>query len=100
MIIVILLAGWGPLFVVDYIRVTRPDLDAAYVPQAIAMQWLPITVLCSVIAGALILVHGFIFLFRRLGIALRAESDVDECQMRVVVERASDTSGLRLKVET
>ena len=67
MIIIFLVAGWGPLFVADFVRVTHPDLAADYAPQAFAMQWLPVTVLCSVIAGALILVHGFIFLFRHLG---------------------------------
>ena len=67
MIIVVLVVGWGPVFVADCVRARHsdPDLVAEYLH--FVMQWLSITVLCSVIAGALTLVHGFIFLFRLLG---------------------------------
>ena len=50
MIVVFLALAWGPLFIAEYVRVTRPDLSASYQPQSFAMQWMRVTVLCSVLA--------------------------------------------------
>lgn len=65
MILVVLIIGWGPEFVADAVRALRPDLDAAYVPQAFAIGWFAVTLFCSVAAVVLATVHG-IFLTRRL----------------------------------
>lgn len=39
--------GWMPVFIAEMVRMSSPALDAAYKPQAFAMHWIPITVLCS-----------------------------------------------------
>jgi hypothetical protein len=51
MILVFLAVGWGPVFVADFVRTSRPDLSANYAPQAFAMGWLAITIRCSILAG-------------------------------------------------
>jgi hypothetical protein len=66
-IIAMLALGWGPLYVAEFIRRVRPDLDASYAPQAFGMGWMAITLLCSLVAGVLAVVHLIRFLMRLLG---------------------------------
>jgi hypothetical protein len=51
MILAFLAAGWGPVFIADLVRTSRPDLSARYVPQAFAMSWLVVVVPCSLLAA-------------------------------------------------
>jgi hypothetical protein len=66
-IVVFLVVGWGPAFVGDWVRVMRPDPDFLAEYTHFLMQWIFITLWCSVIAFALIVVHSCIFVFRLLG---------------------------------
>jgi hypothetical protein len=63
MIVVLVIVGWGPIFIAEAVRRTSPELDAGYRPQSFAMQWMLITVLCSVLAILLVLVHALRLLF-------------------------------------
>jgi hypothetical protein len=45
-----LAVGWAPLFIADFVRGARPDLDGAYLPQAFAIAWMPVTALFSILA--------------------------------------------------
>ena len=40
MIGLLLSLAWGPLFVADWVRTTRPDLDASYKPQTFGIAWM------------------------------------------------------------
>lgn len=74
MILVFLAVGWGPLFVADFVRTSRPDLSANYVPQAFAMGWLTITIRCSILAGVYIVGYAIrliVMLGRKLLVNLR-----------------------------
>ena len=42
-IMFLLVLGWGPAFIAEAVRNARPDLDAAYVPQHYALQWIRVT---------------------------------------------------------
>jgi hypothetical protein len=65
LIVNVLAFGWGPLFVADQIRSIRPDLDAAYILQAIGMNWLIVTVRCTQLAILLALAQSLIWLCAR-----------------------------------
>ncbi len=70
MILVFLAVAWCPLFMADLVRVMRPDLDASYTTQAFAMGWMGITMICSLLAIVLSVVHlvrFFLRLFSRDG---------------------------------
>lgn len=67
MIIVLLALGWGPLFIAEFVRGARPDLDAEYRPQAFAMGWLGITMICSFLAVVFAIVHLLRLVVQRLG---------------------------------
>jgi hypothetical protein len=57
MIIVLLVMGWGPLFIAEFIRHARPDLDAS--SEGFGMAWgMGITVLCSFLAVILAVIHA------------------------------------------
>ena len=58
MILVALAIGWAPLFIAELVRQARPDLDAAYRPQAFGMAWMFVTVVCSLLALLLAAVHA------------------------------------------
>ena len=58
MIAVFLMVGWGPVFLAELVGRLRPDLDAAYVPQAFVMSWIREGMVCSVLAIALSVIHG------------------------------------------
>jgi len=58
MILLSLVAGWGPVFLAELVREARPDLDARYVPQAFAMGWIVVSLWCSVLAVAPAIGHG------------------------------------------
>ena len=58
MILLFLAVGWGPVFIADFVRTSRADLSAHYVPQAFAMGWLPVTLHCSIWAGVYIVGHA------------------------------------------
>ncbi len=64
MILVALVIAWGPLVISDAVGVLRPDLDAAYVPQAFAMGWMGMTILFSAVAVVLAIMHGIFLIFR------------------------------------
>jgi hypothetical protein len=51
MIVVLVIVGWGPIFIAEAVRRTSTDLDAAYRPQSFAMQWMLITVVCSILTN-------------------------------------------------
>jgi hypothetical protein len=57
MIVVLVIIGWGPLFIAELVRQSRPDLDANYSPQAFGMAWMGITLLCSVLAVIVSVIH-------------------------------------------
>jgi len=57
MILVCIAVAWGPLFIAEWVRHARPDLNASYGPQGFAMAWMFITLWFSILAAALILVH-------------------------------------------
>ena len=61
-IVVLVTVGWGPIFIAEFVRRARPDLDANYIPQHFAMQWIRTTALCSffAIAAALVWITRFI----------------------------------------
>jgi hypothetical protein len=50
LVVLFLAIGWGPLFVAEFVRTARPDLDASYVPQHFAMQWMRTAALFSLLA--------------------------------------------------
>jgi len=58
MIAVFLVIGWGPLFVADFVRTTRPDLSARYAPQGFAMDWIRVTRDCTVLAVCYVIGHA------------------------------------------
>jgi hypothetical protein len=72
MILVFLAVGWGPVFIAEFVRTTRPDLSANYGPQAFAMGWLAITIHCSILAVVYTIGHA-IRLIVMLGRQLLAE---------------------------
>jgi hypothetical protein len=57
-IVVLVVVGWGPIFIADAVRSASPNLDASYRTQSFAMQWMLVTVPCSVLASILMLVHA------------------------------------------
>jgi hypothetical protein len=67
MIIVLLAIGWGPLFIAEFVRGARPDLDASYGPQAFGMGWMGITLLCTILSVILAVIHAIRFVIRWLG---------------------------------
>lgn len=64
-VVVLVTVGWGPIFIADFVRRARPDLDESYIPQHFAMQWLRTTELCSVVAIAAALVWIIRSILRR-----------------------------------
>jgi len=48
MIAVLLIVAWAPQFIATLVWSARPELAASYGPQAFAMGWLGITLVCSV----------------------------------------------------
>jgi hypothetical protein len=64
MILILLMVGWLPLIIAEVARSARPDLDAGYRPQAFAMGWMGITVICSFLAAALFVAHLIWFIIR------------------------------------
>ena len=58
LILGLLVLGWVPVYVADWVRNARPDLDAAYTPQAFAMGWLGVCFFCSAGAITLAVFHG------------------------------------------
>lgn len=64
MILVLLTVGWGPLFIAEFVRTARPDLNARYAPQAFAMGWMPITLSCSFLAVVYAVGHSIRLIFR------------------------------------
>ena len=68
MIPLLVLVGWGPVFIAEAIRVSSPEANASYRPQSFAMQWVVITAASSILAAALSFVHVLrlaVVLFRR-----------------------------------
>ncbi len=57
MIVVFLAVGWGPIFIAEFVRDVRPDLNATYSPQGFAMSWIMITFWSSLLAAALTVGH-------------------------------------------
>ena len=73
-ILVFLAVGWGPVFIAEFVRTSRPDLSANYAPQAFAMGWLAITIGSSVLAAAYIVGHAIrlvVVLAKKLLVDLR-----------------------------
>jgi hypothetical protein len=52
--------AWAPVFIAEFVRVLSPSLDASYAPQSFAIHWLPIALLCSAMALALLVGHAVI----------------------------------------
>ena len=50
MILVFFSLGWGPVFIAGFVVQVSPSRAANYGPQAFAMSWIPIVVLCSFLA--------------------------------------------------
>jgi hypothetical protein len=59
---VLVTVGWGPLFIAEFVRRARPDLDDGYILQHFAMQWIRTTATCSffAIAAAIVWIIRFI----------------------------------------
>jgi hypothetical protein len=64
LVVLLLAVGWGPVFLAESVREARPDLDAAYVPQHFALQWMSTTVHCSLLAIVAAVVWAIRYLFR------------------------------------
>jgi len=58
MILLFVVLGWGPVFLAEFVRSARPDLNASYGPQAFAMGWIMITLCCSLLAIAFAIGHA------------------------------------------
>jgi hypothetical protein len=65
LVVLLLAIGWGPVFLAESVWEARPDLDAAYVPQHFALQWMNTTVRCSVLAIAATIVWLVRYVLRR-----------------------------------
>lgn len=69
MIPLLVVIGWGPVFIAEVVRISSPEADASYRPQSFAMHWILITVGSSILAAAFSLVHVLrliVVLFRKL----------------------------------
>jgi hypothetical protein len=66
LVVLLLAVGWGPIFLAESVREARPDLDAAYVPQHFALQWMNTTVRCSLLAILASIVWIVRYILRRL----------------------------------
>jgi hypothetical protein len=69
----LLALGWLPLFIAEAIRNASPDLDARYVPQYDALQWIRVTDWCSLLAVATGVIWAVRVLFRRFWTAEKVE---------------------------
>jgi hypothetical protein len=56
-IVALVTIGWGPMFIAELVRTSRPDLDASYGPQAFGMVWLRVTFLCTSLAVVFLLIY-------------------------------------------
>jgi hypothetical protein len=65
-ILLLIVIGWGPLFIAEFVRRSRPDLDASYAPQTFGIGWFPVTLLCMVLSVVLGVAQIFRVVLRKI----------------------------------